>query len=195
MYFAFPKCGSEMMRENLNLKRDENWINDYNPENWDACPLLYCHARPSRIVASLESSETDIQMFTLTRNVYARLVSAYNYLIIDDYFDTNMTFDMFIQNIASAVQNNRFESIPMCWMFAPFDLYFAGVIDQIKVFQLDDLDAVDAFLSIYNIEPLSREVINSKSHDDYRTFYTNPEIILAVQSIFAYEIERFGYKL
>ena len=192
VYFAFPKSGSELMRMHLNLNFGLHWNNAFDPKKWDACSILYCHARPSRTVFAALPSDSDVQqMFTVVRNTYARLVSAYNYILIEN----KPNFDEFIQLIADAVRDNRFESIPLCWMFMPFDLYFAGVIDQLHVLQLDNFDELDAFLSTYDIAPIQRKVVNGTLHDDYRTYYTNPLTVSAVQHVYAYEIERFGYKL
>ena len=187
IYFAFPKCGSELMRKHLALTWDNKYAN-----KWDDCSLLYCHVRPSRAVACPEFA--GMQMFTVVRNTYARLVSSYNYLLVQRLIK-NTSFDAFIESIAIASRDGKFESLPFCWMFAPFDLYFDGVIDRMRVFQLDALDEVDAFLSPFGVASVPRKVVNSRPHAPFRTFYSNPKTVTTVELVYAYEIERFGYKM
>ena len=192
VYFAYPKCGSTLVRKTLGLRENKEWNNFYNARNWEGCNVNYCHRKP----ALFKFEEGDIA-FTLIRNPYERLVSAWSFLCkIQSILFRKTTFLEFMRRIDQAWTKDRsLRSLPMSWMYMPFEEYFKGVDDRIRVFKLDDLATLRDFLyeisrSRYDL-PLD-EVANASRHDHYTKVF-NDETREIVERVYRHEISRFGF--
>ena len=205
-YFAFPKCASELVRAQLKLKPNNKFI--YN--DWMACDINYCHANPKKYVTYLENQEDTPEYiyFTVVRNTFERLVSAWSYLrkcaitvayhpilkwrsTVQNQIFKDMTFDEFIKRIYE--NRNNFDVLPMCWMYMPFDKYFDGVHEKVKVFQISELDKLADFLQAHNIPFDYSKKINTTVHEHYSKYFT-PELIDMVKEVYKWEIDKFEYK-
>lgn len=188
VYFGFPKCGSELMRKELNLKYD----NKFSPKDWNACSLKYCHVKPSIHISKL--GNINQIYFTIVRNTYERLVSSWNFLkhkAPHRVYD-KLSFEQFIGLIYE--NKNSFHLMTLCWMFMPFEMYFDKVENNLTIFQLDDLHSVNEFLTSHGANPINtNKRINELSHDHYSTYY-NDDLLKKVREVYAYEIEKFGYE-
>jgi hypothetical protein len=189
VYFAFPKCASEWMRKELGLW----WRNIYDKNDWSKCDIDYCHIQPSRFLHEKRIHvNRRIVMFTIIRNTYDRLVSAWRYGIAEKHeYAASRTFREFIEWIYE--NRDRLTELQCCWMYLPMDVYFGGdILGRMRVFQMDDLGALAVFLKDgYGISVNVDNVVN-KSKKDADAVY-DVEMLAMVREVYSYEIERFGY--
>jgi hypothetical protein len=210
VYFAYPKCASALVRQKLKLCNNNKYV--YN--DWDACDIEYCHVRPSIYINQQPTATFPIDYFTIIRNTYERLVSAYIYMRefqvvrryhvrrthfpVDQYqpFKTLSTFADFINMIYT--NKDTFETIPMYWMFLPFDKYFKGLYDnpnmRFHVFDLSDMNTLTLFLQSHNIKLDMSKKINTSKHDHYASYYTD-DLIAKVNEVYHYEIDKYQFTL
>jgi len=159
IYFAFPKCASEWVRNAYQLF----WQNSYESHNWDACPLSYCHVRPSRFVAA---HGDDVPLFTIVRNTHSRLASAWLYGKTHNY-GYALSFPKFPDFVRAvcevATRTRKFRDFEMemnrqvmlrrplwpqeaaegsdgamAWMYMPVDMYFETLLPKITMFVMEE---------------------------------------------------------
>lgn len=186
VYFAFPKCGSDWVRRNF--KMTEKVHNDYDENDWDACDINYCHVKPKTFINHHKLHSNTTTYTTVIRNTYDRLKSAYVFGMRCRFpYATDKTFTGFIDMI----YENRysFESMPMYWMYMPFENYFEGLEDKVEVYQLED---VAVFCKKYSDVTLNKRTnVTPDSLKDM--YYYTDDMIDKVQQVYQYEIKRFGY--
>lgn len=186
IYFAFPKCASKWMQQELRLRPN----NKYKPMLWDGCDMKYYHVRPLRYIQYHNVDRSKFTMFTIVRNTYDRLVSAWAYGVATNTYAKGMTFAEFIEYLY--VHRNNLLTLPYCWMFLPVEVYFDGVLQDIQFFHMENLaDCAAYFRDKYKMR-LRDRVVNATKHQPYETYYT-PKLVNMVKEIYGYEIERFGY--
>lgn len=201
------------MRKTLKLKEGIHWNNTFVKDDWEACDLMYCHVKPSKLLAYLQENRKDdceLCYFTIVRNTYERLVSSWMFLQ-QMYIATEIhprtrrvikrvpafeicTFDEFIRNIGKHC--DALQTLPFSWMYLPFEKYFemdAQILDKLHVFDLSRLDDVGKFLKEYGFYLETKKIVNSTRHNHYSTYY-NEELRKIVETVYAYEIKRFKYE-
>lgn len=188
VYFAFPKCASEWMRKELDLW----WRNIYNVDDWAKCDIDYCHIQPSRFLREKDVNLENAVIFTIVRNTYDRLASAWRYGVAEKHaYAAEKTFKQFIGDIYA----NRDDLTKMqhCWMFLPLDVYFGkDLIEKVRVFHIDKLEELECFLKDgYGLVVNKDNIVNKTGHQA-ATMY-DQEMVDMVNQVFKYEIERFGY--
>lgn len=189
IYFAYPKCASEWMREKLNLE----WKNIYDENDWSLCDLTYCHVQPMRFLNEHGIDPSKATMITIFRNTYDRLYSCYVYGKTKELdYVKDMTFDQFVRWIYD--NRHNLLRLPFCWMFIRVDQYFGELIDKIHFFHMEDLPELTRFLKEnYDISIDSSEKVNATKHGSYIGCY-DAEMIEMVNEVYRYEITRFGYR-
>ena len=214
IYFAFPKCASEWLRNVYNLK----WNDDHVDNDWDACDLNFCHVRPTRFLNELVYSNKDIFIFSIVRNTFERLVSSYEYGIRKnmEYAKKYDTFASFIENIHNSLEKDKNnwmsfqKNNPMAWMYMPVDLYFGkDLINKIHFYDIKDLSLIIKDLESKGKYASSdyNEIINANVYQkDLYSYYYNSDgsaindsqgrkIIDLINNVFEYEINRWNYNL
>ena len=188
IYFAFPKCASEFIREELKL----DWDNVFDDYVWDKCSDKYCHIRPALFV---EKNNVDLRkytMFTLVRNPFDRLVSSWHFGLKkkSPFFLNYRSFKAFIQDIYD--HRNELHTMPYSWMYMPADKYFDGVFDKVQFFKVENMEeCLDWLRTKWGIN-IQNRVTNSTHHEHYSKYY-DPEMRAMVARMFKYEIVKFGY--
>jgi hypothetical protein len=187
VYFAYPKCGSQFLREALGL----TWDNHY-PDNWQDSSLTYGHCKPSVFVAGHKIDVNNTTMFSVVRNPYDRILSAYFFGAIAGLaYAKDKTFRDFVKHIYD--NRHALEQLPFCWMFLPIQEYFEGVLDHVKFFQMGNMqECLDWLDTSYGIKVTNKR-INSLPHAHYSKYYDQATKDM-VTVIYAYEIKRFGYR-
>lgn len=200
VYFGFPKCGSSWMRWALGIR----WGAAFDPHDWDACPPVFVHGKPSKFVERHDLRERlqngTVTAFTIVRNPFARLVScwawattnesAVNRLAAQDADGRTLSFEEFVRRIHA--HRDDLQALPLCWMYMPFERYFEGVdVDNLMVLHLENPGGVVAFLRSKGIRVRNKVVAPTK-HAHYSTYYT-PELRALAEEVYAHELERFGY--
>lgn len=198
VYFAFPKCASELLRSKLPVRHDGPECDWYD---WSKSDLHYCHCQPRKFIEHLDHWD-QFTFFSIIRNPFDRLVSAWSYGR-EHMIERNVTewyappsFEAFIHRIDENLTKGTFSKLSCNWMYMPVDMYFEGVIDYIKFFKLeeDGISACSRWLEDnYNIVALKNaEKTNTSKHNHYRTYY-NKTLRAIVEKHYKYELDRFGY--
>lgn len=188
IYFAFPKCASEWMRKELRLQ----WRNIYDANDWAKCDIAYCHVQPSRFLQEKCVNVDGVIMFTIVRNTYDRLASAWRYGVAQKHsYALGRTFKEFITWIYE--HRDDLTMLPFCWMYLPMDVYFGReLLDKIRVFQMDKLDELTAFLKgNYGISVNTGNIVNKTLYDVDIVY--DSEMMHMVYAVYSYEIDKFGY--
>lgn len=189
IYFAFPKCATEWLRRELRLRPN----NKFSPNGWEYCHINYTHVKPKTWLDHHQPDTSKFRMFTIVRNTYARLVSAWAYgKKLRLPYAKDKTFAEFIQMIYD--KRDHFLNLPYCWMYMPFDMYFEGVIDNVNVFHVEDLPSFIDFFQSHFQKRLKNYVVNKTAHDPIDSYYT-PDLVEKVNEVYKYEILRFGFTM
>lgn len=192
VYFAFPKCASELIREALESHIEEPTNNEYDKDVWSQCDINYHHVKPSRFLEHHQNLMVGHTIMTTIRNPYDRIVSAFVYLK-KHKLTKCANFKKFVHTQHTAFTNNTFQSLPLCWMYMPFEMYFEGIdLGKMVVFKSENLAEMSDYLANHNILLDHKRFINTTRHNDYNTFYDDVTRKL-VQNMFMCEIQRFGY--
>lgn len=186
VYFAYPKCGSQFLRDALGL----TWDNHY-PDDWDLSSPTYGHCKPSAFIAAHGIDVHQTPMFTVVRNPYERVLSAWFFGAMAGLsYAKDITFRAFVKNVYD--NRHTLQKLPFCWMFLPIQEYFEGVIDHVRFFQMENMqECLDWLEASYGIKVVNKKT-NSLPHSHYSKYYDQPTKDM-VSTIYAYEIERFGY--
>jgi hypothetical protein len=144
----------------------------------------------------------DIQSFAFIKHPYDRLLSAYFYLIngggqneldisYQELLKPYKDFKDFVLHIASDDLMNKILHIkPMSYWLCDE----AGNLIVNRIFKIENIGAIDSFLSELGIEEkLSNTFINVTHHDHY-TDYLDIEVIAEINNLYALDFELFGYK-
>lgn len=189
IYFAFPKCASEWMRRELRLRPN----NKFSPNGWHYCHIGYAHVQPRRWLAEHQIDPSQARMFTIVRNTYARLVSAYAYgRKVGLPYAKDKSFSEFIDMIYE--HRHCFTDLPYSWMYMPFETYFEGVQDQVEVYFVEDLSLLIDFFHTQYGKKLKNYVVNRTPHDPVASFY-DETTLPKVQEVYAYELHRFHFQM
>lgn len=193
VYFAFPKCASEWVRDQLKL----TWnIKVTSRCRWDDCDIGNCHVRPERFATHHNLDVDNTLFFTVVRNTFDRLVSAYNYISTWRMpFYKGKTFEQFVDMIY--VNRSRLSTLQWAWMFLPVETYFGGLLPYVRFFQMDRLCDVAEFMRPHGVvmDPATKvNVSRVASSKPYSAYYT-PKVEAKVREVYAWEIERFGYEM
>lgn len=219
VYFAFPKCASDAVRQHLKrhykIRAGKDPIcNQFTAFGvWEDFPVNYFHCSPARFLASEVLRENGMMLpkVTVVRNVYARLLSCWTFLRHNmdvRTFVFRATFDTFPQFIKTIgllhVENEDGQcmgALPMYWMYMPFERYFGAVKDDLThVFFVERLDDFSVFMdslvvssatATATFDPTIRT--NTSKHDAAFQQYYTPEMRSVVDRVYAYEIKRFGF--
>jgi hypothetical protein len=175
------------MRRGLKLTK---WNNKFVAADWTRCDPAYCHVRPARFV-ELHGGLADHTLFTVVRNPFDRLVSAWAY---GAKYEPRMwpgveTFPEFVRMLHA----NRHDlgRVPMCWMAMPYEAYFAGVIDRVRVFRMEALDEAAAFVKeALGVELRADVRVNATVHAPWQTYYDD-DLRRLVAEMYAWEIARW----
>ncbi|MDT8878311.1 sulfotransferase family 2 domain-containing protein [Halomonas saccharevitans] len=161
------------------------------------------HTDLDRILVGLGPLEfTNVFKFSIVRNPWDRLVSAYFFLKNGgfgqrdkEFFDSHLShyksFDHFVRDWLS-------EENVMRWNhFIPQHKFLSivgGVVDLNYLCFFESLE--EDFSNIYDAKQWERfkglSMDNKSSHKDYRIYYTD-ETIKAVESVYKEDVELFGY--
>lgn len=188
VYFAFPKCASEWMRNHLQLE----WNNIFDDMDWSICDLNYCHVKPSRFIHETQLDVKNTTIFTIVRNTYDRLYSSWKYghsrgLV----YAKDLSFKEFIDMIYS--HRDTFFELPLAWMYMPLDMYFGSdLIPYVHFYQMDQLQELADFLeNSFNLNVDPKNIINQSQYDSEEKY--DEDMLAKVKELYSYEIERFGY--
>lgn len=196
VYFAYPKSASEWMRHALKLL-GTGITDKYSQFIWDECDIDYYHVQPKRWISHYGDT---FEYFTVVRNTYARLVSCWRFGIEKNmpYAKGYTRFDLFIRHIHRlwSQQGWSHPHLKMKWMYLPIDIYFEGVIDKVRLFEMSNLEEVVGWLANkgVNTELPAGRIINGSCHRNYEQYYTKDMADL-VYNMYKWEIDTFHYKI
>lgn len=141
----------------------------------------------------------DVITFTISRNPYDRCVSAFYYLksggvnnedLLDGqkwcYFDTFEEFCLSEKGLKDA-SKNQLHFLPQV-TFLPYGVDMIGSIEKLDLF-------LDKLCMISGIERPETLHNNVSSHRDWRSYYTNPNVIEIVKEIYKEDFIKFNYGL
>lgn len=155
-----------------------------------------------RVLYSLHTRAIDIHSLAFVRNPYDRLVSAYFYLIngggkneldlsYQQFLIPYKNFTEFVLSIEKDDLINKILHIKPMHYFLCNDEHKIAVE---KIFKIEDINAIDLFLSEIGIEKkLSESIINTSEHEPYLQ-YMNPEVIAEINKIYSLDFELFNYE-
>jgi len=181
IFMHLPKCGGTSVKTALSV--------DLNGHPFLA-DMLSC------------GLNKDMEVFTVCRNPYARLVSSYEYL--KKWGEYNRTFKSLVLD-----QFSDFESFVFGWLndetinrwihFVPQVefLKVAGVVRLDFFIQLEEVDNkwIDVRNRYSNVKDLGRENSNSNSNSNSSwAAYYNDDLRKKVYSLYKADFEFFGYK-
>ncbi len=124
--------------------------------------------------------------FTIVRNPWDRVVSAYHYRKQSKRVKENISFEKFID------LNNKDGMINLPNQLDYITWEDEIIVDDILRYETLNSD-FNSYVKKHNIKLKSRlDVTNSSNHNDYRTYYT-PELINTVGDHYAKEIKSLNY--
>jgi len=206
VFFAFPKTGSESIREALNPISDvagEHEANILKRPEEERPGLIPNHISPRDLRSFFRERGwpfEDYYRFMFVRNPWARLVSLYEMIRHrDERFDA--PFDRWLLNSRpDKWGGGEGEDAPLWCRYGTYsvDAYASDEDGQRlvdKVYRLDDMWQVPADLRRHNI-PIPHETmpwINRGPRRDLSQYYTTPALRAVVATRYAKDIAEFGY--
>lgn len=137
----------------------------------------------------------------ITRHPYDRLISAYVYLMngggqneLDlSYKNTLSMYPDFKSFVFSLRSDNLTERI---LHLKPMEYFVCdnGVVTCDRIFRIEDVGEIDAFLSTLNMPPLSEKFVNMTDVKHY-TEYLSGALLYEINTLYAKDFELFNYKM
>jgi len=182
LYIKLPKNGSTSMKSII-------WNNDVD--------IIY-YSRPKEEELEMRAqcarnrlhSFSSLYKFTIVRNPYSRLVSAYNYSFT--YCDHKLSFEQFVKNL----RDKKITHPKIIRQTYPQKPQISDENSELLVNKILHLENInEEFKHIQDLFNFNVEFpfINKSTNNDYHSYY-NREIFDIVTSIYNEDIKTFGYE-
>lgn len=184
IFIHIPKCAGTSIVDSLGMTMKGHYT---------------CHYYVAQQPKHPKIEDKSYTSFTIVRNPWDRLVSAYEYCKMgsgnfynhmhDDYeYLKGKSFEYTI----SLLEDEPYRFIHPSWYLQTYWIASSEAILVDKIFKFENLDPLTEFLASKGITTPIQKLNSSKRDLDYRTYYTD-KLVEKVAKIYACDIENLNY--